>query len=813
MSGLAFDRPRRGPAHLIAVVLAAIGALFVAAIGAILIWGGLQLIGVGGSWYYLLAGAGLVASGLLLALRKPLGGVLFGIVLLATLAWSVWEAGMAFWALMPRVFSPLVISVVVLLVLLATPKTSRRLAMILTGAGATLSAVVLGVALFNLFSVGVARESKPQEKVAAGQAGDWRFYGRDAKGTRFAPHDQITAANVANLKVAWSFRTGEIAENGSEDQNTPSQIGDTVYVCTPKNQVIALDADSGKEKWRHDPKIRGGFWNRCRGVGYYETAAAAQPLTLRPAAEPATPAAPAPLCAKRIISTTIDARMFALDAATGQRCPDFGVNGEVSLRDGIGEIKRGFYFQTSQPTVTKGLVIIGGWVLDNSELNEPSGVVRAFSADTGALVWAFDLGNPAITKLPPEGQTYTRGTPNMWSTPAVDEELGLIYLPTGNATPDYWGAHRSDIADQYSSSVIALDIVTGRERWKYQTVHHDVWDYDVPSQPMLLDLPDGAGGLMKALVQLTKRGQIFVLDRATGEPLHEVVELLTPGGPAPGEWVTPTQPYSVMMPNIGPLALNEKMMWGITPIDQMLCRIAFKKLRYDGDFTPPGLTPTLQFPGNGGGQNWGSGSYDATRNYLIMNEIRNPLKVTLVPSKDANDQLTLAPGRSEKGKDARPYQSLTETFMSPLELPCLQPPMGMMTAVDLTTRKIVWQVPTGSSETSGPTWPIGEKEKRKPWIPGLKLPAGTPGPAGSFTTAGGVTFHAATTDNYLRAYDSGTGKLLWEGALPVGSGSTPMTYVSPKTGKQYVLVNAGGSRRMPARGDYVIAYALPDNAP
>jgi quinate dehydrogenase (quinone) len=805
MSGLGNDRPRSGPLSLAGGILAAIGGLFVAAIGAVLIWGGAQLIGLGGSWYYLLAGAALVASGVLLALRKPVGGILFGVTLWATLIWSLWEAGFAFWPLLPRVFSPLVIAVVVMLVLLAAPRAGRRPAMILNGAGAVTAALILGVALFNQFSAGVADEAKPQAKIAARPEGDWRHYGRDARGTRFAPFDQINAGNVENLKVAWTFRTGEIASGGSEDQNTPSQIGDTVYVCTPKNQVIALDADTGREKWRHNPQIRGGFWNRCRGVGYYETAAASAP-----GGTVQNPPQPLPLCARRIISTTIDARMFALDAATGQRCPDFGVNGEVSLREGMGEIKRGFYFQTSQPTVARGLVIIGGWVQDNSELNEPSGVVRAFSAETGELAWAFDLGNPAITKLPPPGGTYTRGTPNMWSTPAVDEELGLVYLPTGNATPDYWGSHRSDIADQYSSSVVALDIATGRERWKYQTVHHDVWDYDVPSQPMLLDLPGENGQVWKALIQLTKRGQIFVLDRQTGEPIDEVVELLTPQGPAPGEWVTPTQPYSVMMPHIGYLGLNEKMMWGITPIDQMLCRIAFRKLRYEGDFTPPGTSPTLQYPGNGGGQNWGSGSYDATRNYLIVNEIRNPIKVTLLPSKDPGDQLHLAPNRSAKGKDARPYQSRTEQFMSPLEVPCLQPPMGTMTAIDLTTRKIVWQVPTGTAETSGPTWPIGKEEDRKAWETGLKVPVGTPGPAGSFSTAGGLVFHSATTDPYLRAYDTGTGKLLWQGRLPVGSGSTPMTYVSPKTGKQYVVVNAGGARRMPARGDYIVAYALPD---
>ncbi len=802
------DRKRRGgsphgPLFWLGLLASVLGSLFVAAIGGWLTFGGIQLIQLDGSWYYVLAGLGLVFSGLLLAFRQAFGGLIFGLTLLATLVWSVWESGLSFWPLLPRVLSPVVIGLLVLLLLLGVRRSRRGLGMALTTFGVLIGAVILGISLFLQFSIGEAKEAKAATPVPAEQGGDWRFYGRDPGGTRFAAYDQITTANVANLKEAWRIRTGDIATRGSEDQNTPSQIGDTVYVCTPKNIVIALDADTGAEKWRHDPKVQGGGWNRCRGVGYYETAAASAPASVVQ-----NPPKPLPLCAKRIISTTINAQMFALDAATGARCPDFGANGEVSLRDGMGEIKRGYYFQTSQPTVAQGLVIIGGWVQDNSELNEPSGVVRAFSADTGELVWAFDLGNPAITKLPPAGQTYTRGTPNVWSTPAFDEALGLIYLPTGNATPDYWGSHRSDIADQYSSSIVALDIATGRERWKFQTVHHDVWDYDVPSQPMLIDFPTSTAAI-PALIQLTKRGQIFVLDRRTGEPLTQVVERATPQGPAPGEWVTPTQPYSVGMPQIGYRKIEEKMMWGITPIDQMLCRIAFRKLRYEGDFTPPGLKPNLQYPGNGGGQNWGSGSYDRTRNYLILNEIRNPIKVTLLPSKDPGDQLILAPGRSARGANAVPYQSRTEQFMSDLQIPCLQPPLGTLTAIDLNTRKIVWQVPTGTAEESGPTLPFGEKSKREATPVGWKVPLGTPGPAGSITTLGGLVFHASTTDNYLRAYDAATGKKLWQGALPVGSGSTPMTYVSPKTGRQYVVVTAGGARRMPDRGDYVVAYALP----
>jgi quinate dehydrogenase (quinone) len=458
------------------------------------------------------------------------------------------------------------------------------------------------------------------------------------------------------------------------------------------------------------------------------------------------------------------------------------------------------YFQTSTPTVAGDRIVLGGWVVDNHALGEPAGVVRAFDDVTGDLQWAWDLGNPAITRLPPEGQTYTRGTPNVWSTPAFDEELGLVYLPTGNATPDYWGSHRSKASEQYSSSVVALDIATGREHWRFQTVHHDVWDYDVPAQPMLADVPVGGGKTAKALIQLTKRGQVFVLDRATGKPLSRVEEKPVPQGPAPGEWLSPTQPYSVDMPTVGPGRLTETMMWGATPIDQLFCRIAFRRARYDGDFTPPGVDrPALQSPGNGGGQNWGSGAFDPVRGLLIVPELRMPQTVRLKRTDKPEVSLSRAKDRPPQSLNAVPYEADNRPLLSPFFTPCIQPPHGTLTAIDLASKQIVWQVPAGTAEATGP-FGLGSK---------LPIPIGTFGLGGPVATAGGITFHAATTDPYLRAYDNGTGRLLWQGRLPVGVGGTPMTYVSPRTGKQYVVVSAGGARLTRQKGDYVIAYALP----
>ncbi len=817
---MASDKPAGWPARIWAVI----GGGLVALVGILLLVGGGWLIFLDGSPYYMLAGAAIIATGVMLARRHPAAGLLYAAVLGATLAWGVWEGGFSFWPLVPRLFAPAVLGLFILLVIPAAPKAPLRHQSGLAVALLSLACLgVLGAAVPATFTWGQATIPAQVTGAAppAEATSDWRYYGRDPGGSRYAPIDQINRENVDDLKVAWTFRTGEARHRGSQDQNTPVQVGDTLYVCTPTNVVIALDADTGREKWRHDPKVKPLFWNRCRGVGYWDgsqpkvalagpalptakagavqAAPAPKPTSSAPKAAEAQTAAP-PLCSRRIISSTINAQLFALDAATGQRCPGFGKDGMVDLTVGVGPVKPGFYFQTSTPTVIGNRVLIGGWVVDNQELAEPSGVVRAFDVVTGELAWAWDLGDPSIDKLPPEGKTYTRGTPNVWSTPAFDPDLGLVYLPVGNATPDYWGSHRSMAAEGYSSSVVAVDVATGKMRWTFQTVHHDLWDYDVPSQPMLIDFPV-KGGTAPALVQLTKRGQIFVLDRRDGKPLTRVVEVRVPGGAQPGEWVFPTQPYSVEMPTIGVERLTEQMMWGATPLDQLACRIMFQTVRYEGDFTPPGSEkqPSLQYPGNAGGMNWGSGAFDARRGLLIVSDVRMPQIVALTKSDEPGVALSrAAKDRPPPSLKAIPYKVRNQWFLSPLFAPCVQPPHGMLTAIDVRTRQVVWQVPAGTAAAQAP---LGLKSH-------LPIPIGTLGIGGPITTAGGVTFRAATTDAYLRAYDNATGKVLWQTPLPVAAAGTPMTYVSPKSGRQYVVVSAGGAGMSPASGDYVVAYAL-----
>jgi quinate dehydrogenase (quinone) len=768
-----------------------------------LIYGGIQLVGLGGSWYYVLAGAGVSLTGILFFLRQKIGAWLYFLIFIATIAWAIWESGLEFWPLVPRLVAPAVIALIVAIVYPAFPTSTRK-----GPAWLVALLLIVGLAATGFYAFkphDVIRNTFAADATAkpADTSTDWRFYGKTPHGTRYAAIDQINPSNVKDLQVAWTFRTGDTPSGTAENQNTPLAVGDTVYSCSPHNIVHALNAETGELRWTFDPQAKAPLWQRCRGVSYYEPASVAATTTTTTtdtaAATPAT--TPAAECAARIVMTTIDARLIEIDAKTGKPCADFGTNGTVDLKQGMGPIKDGFYFQTSAPTVMRDLVMIGGWVWDNVETGEPSGAVRAFSAKTGELVWAWDLGNPAIAKLPPEGQSYTRGTPNVWSTPSFDDKLGLVYLPTGNATPDFFGAERSKEAEAYNSSVVALDIDTGKEKWKFQTVHHDLWDYDIPSQPALYDVPDGKGGTVPALIQVTKRGQIFMLDRRDGKPIAEVQEKPVPqDGKSPEEFLSKTQPYSVGMPSIGTEPFTEARMWGATPFDQLYCRIEFKKLRYEGEFTPPGLTRSLIYPGYYGGMNWGSASIDEANGLLVVNDIRMPQFLQLIPREivDKSDAKSAAhDGLSTQ--TGTPYGALKNGFMSPLGVPCHQPPYGTISAIDLKSRQLVWQIPAGTLQDTGP---LGVKT-------GLQIPIGMPSLGGPTTTAGGIVFYAGTQDYYLRALDVKTGEELWKGRLPVGGQATPMTYVSPESGRQFVVIAAGGARQSPDRGDYVIAYTLP----
>jgi quinate dehydrogenase (quinone) len=758
-------------------------------VGLVLALGGMRLIGLGGSWYYFIAGGLLVVSGVLLWQGKAAGAVLYAVLTGGTLVWALWEAGFDGWALAPRVLPFLVLGLFLL-----RPRLRRTLfggasQPLLRSPIAWVSIVVLAV-----IGIGVARRAAyataefPTTQSDSAEVSDWRHWGRTQRGTRYIPFDQINAQNVGALEVAWTYRTGI----GGAFKGTPLQVGDTLYVCNAGNIVSALDAETGQRRWQFDPQLKDskvGFTTTCRGVTWFETPGASE-------------------CAQRILTATTDARLIAIDAKTGSRCASFGVNGDVDLIAGMGDVKPGFYYVTSPPTNASGVAVLGGWIADNVEVQEPSGVIRGFDPVSGQLLWAWDLGRPDVLTLPQSGQTYTRGTPNAWSVFSADDALGLVYIPTGNATPDYYGGHRSPESEKYASSVVALDAKTGAVRWSFQTTHHDIWDYDVPSQPVLVDLKDKVGNPTPALVAPTKRGELFLLDRRTGAPLADVEERSVPQTDVPQEWTSKTQPFSVGMPSFAGEPLRERDMWGITPIDQMMCRIAFRKLRYEGPLTPPSLTGSIQYPGFAGGMNWGSVSVDEPHQVMIVNSLHMANHVQLHARATVTKDTVLGFGGGQQS--GTPYAAYTSPFFSPIFAPCQEPPYGEIAAVDLATRSVLWRRPLGTANEVGP---LGMKVR-------VPLPMGIHFSGGTIVTKGGVLFMAGTVDRHIRALDVRTGRILWSDKLPNNAQATPMSYMTPG-GRQLVVIavqsaapleighETMGQDKLAPSGGWLIAYGLP----
>lgn len=742
------------------------------------------LVSLGGSAYYLLAGAVLIWAGAELWRGRSRGVWLFGALWLATLLWALWEAGFDGWALLPRL--ALLTGMGMVLALIYWRPGSRMVA-----------GMVAAIAL--LAGAGFVLNSSPVDAVPSVAAapisadGEWTHIGRTLGADRFSPLGQITPANVGRLEVAWTAHVGMPPKGlAGTIEATPLMVGDTLYTCNMNNVVLALDADTGKVKWSFDPKIdaAGVAMAVCRGVAYHR-----QPQSRMDA-----------VCGARIVVATLDARLIALDAKSGQKCRDFGRNGEVSLLDGMGDVPKGYYYPTSPPAVIRNRLVIGGRVADGQSVNEPSGVIRAFDAVTGKLAWAWDLGRPDRQGLPAAGNTYTRGTPNAWAPISGDDAMGLAFVPLGNPTPDYVAAHRSPAMLKYGSAIVAIDVETGRERWHFQTTHRDVWDYDLPAPPSLVDFPT-AEGPRPALIQPTKRGQFFVLDRATGKPLVTTVEQPVPQGAVPGERLSPTQPYAIGLPSLGGPKLTEARMWGLTPLDQLWCRIRFKQARYDGDFTPVGLQPTIVSPGYFGGTNWSGISIDPERKLLVANVMHLPMINQLIRRADA-DPTTFQPALVGKHKisgenwaqQGTAYAVRTLAFVSPLAIPCNQPPFSEIAAIDLKTRKMAWRRPLGAARDTGP-WNIRSH---------LPFTVGVPALGGTLVTRSGLVFIAATQERAFRAFDMYSGKLLWQQRLPAGGHANPMSYRSPRTGRQYVVIPASGhSRFANGSNDLLIAYALP----
>jgi quinoprotein glucose dehydrogenase len=628
------------------------------------------------------------------------------------------------------------------------------------------------------------------------EASDWGYYGGDAFGQRFSSLDQINRDNVAQLAVAWVFRTGELGAGFAQARRltfeaTPVLAFGLLYLETATNIVIALDPETGRQRWRFDPHID-------RAARYAESAARGVSVWAS-----TDPHASGP-CIRRVFTGTLDARLLALDADTGRPCVGFGSGGELDLTRGLRIRDRAGYLVTSPPAILGNVVIVGSSIGDNRVADLERGVVRGFDTLSGALLWSFDpLPDSPAHPAAPEwnlAQAAGSGAGNAWGLMSVDEEHGLVLVPTGSARPDFYGGTRLG-SNAFADSLLALEARSGKPVWARQLVHHDLWDYDLAAQPVLGDL-DVQGAPVAAVIEATKTGMLYVFDRTSGKPLVPITERSVPPSLVPGEQAAPTQPFSAL-PALVPLRrIEPRDAWGITFWDRGKCRKRIAALRSEGPFTPPDTRGTLLFPGYFGGVDWGGMVFDEERQRVIAAVNDLPMVVTLIPPEALEEQARSGryPHAEFSWQAGTPYAVRRGPLLSPWGLPCTAPPWGTLVSVDLHTARIVWQVPLGSTEGFTP-WP-------------LVRDFGMPNMGGPIATAGDLVFVGAALDGYFRAFDIETGRELWKYKLPAGGQATPMTYRAGPDQRQYVVISAGGHGPLGTRrGDYLIAFALPRRAP
>lgn len=779
-------------------------SLVLAILGVALLYMGGKLLMMGGSAFYALMAVGLLITAILLFRNQRSALSLYAVLMWITLAWMIWEVGFDKWQWIPRgdLFGVIGLWLAMPWVVKPLYQGQRRFHGLLGSTVAIMIVLVIGLCFYDpLPQAGTITNAREQNS-EQGASADWTAYGGTADGLRFSALNQITKENVRNLEVAWTYHTGDLRQDNDATEYTfeatPLKANGMLYFCTPHNEVHALDPQSGAVKWKYTPAKDRSYLQQhqtCRGVSYYAGA---------PAAAQDTAATPA-MCRKRIFNATTDARLIALDADSGKPCADFGNNGVVDLHANMGEVRPHALMQTAAPLVAGNLVIVGGSVMDNGfNSGNPSGVIRAYDVQSGRLVWNFDPANPQNTAPIAAGQTYPQDTPVAWGTLSADLKNGLVYVPFGNASPDELGIERdaNSNTEKFRDALVALDLQTGAFKWRYQSSHHDLWDRDNPSQPSLVDI-DYQGQKQPVVILPTKTGNLFVLNRLTGQPVYPVndVKVSTEGG-VPGEKFAATQPVSSL--NFIPQPLTEKSMWGITPFDQMACRMDFRSLRYDGNpWTPATEGGSLVFPGNIGVFNWGSVAVDPQRQMLIAAPVRLAYKYNLIKRTPATATERLFT------KDGQPYWNENfhgdyaihiQQLASGLGIPCIAPPWGRMVGVDLKTGKTEWLRRVGTT-----------KNLKTSFLPGrfpIGFPMGMVAHGGPMLTAGDLVFHGATADNFIRAYDSTTGELLWQQELSAGAQATPSTYMG-SDGKQYVVIAAGGHGSLGTKaGDSVVAFRL-----
>ena len=755
-----------------------------------------------------MAGAAIGLSAFWLWRGESRGAWLYTAMLLATAAWAIWEVGLDGWGLLVRLATFVVLGIPLLARAIRGDKhfNPRLLGMegaslIAVGAAA---AMLIGVGshalradredpLMKLGTLDRAPEALPQPLAQIIQ-GDWQHFGNDRGGTRFSPLEQITPQNVDKLEVAWEADIGPADPKvPSALQVTPINIGDALYVCNGRNTILGLDAETGRERWRFDmTREEPPSGKPCRGVAYYQVSQATG------------------MCSERIFAGNQSGDLFAVDAATGKACADFGVEGRVRLRDGMGDVPPGYHYVSSAPQVIRGKVVVGGAIMDGQFWGEPTGVIRAFDAITGQLAWAFDPGRPPGTTSA-LGEAFAPATPNSWAPISADEELGLVYLPTGNATPDFYGAQRRPFDEEVSSSVIALDAETGELRWRFQTTHHDIWDYDVPSQPTLIDLPT-PHGIRKALIQPTKRGEVFVIDRTTGEPIKSCGRAagaarrrcarrtsLADAALLDRHAVVPAT-ETARVGHVGPYAVRSH------DLPQAIQAVALRGHAHPSRPRRPDDLRSGLLRRNQLGQR-----FDQCRSRHHDRQLDAAAK----PRRTDDSRRGFGAGLCAVRREQRPgkwpasagqhaVRRAAQRISLALGMPCTAPPWGLLTAVDLVSGRVIWSQPIGTGRDSGP---FGIESH-------LPITMGVPMSGGSITTRSGLVFIGATVERTFRAFDVATGEELWHARLPAAGVATPMTYLSKSSGRQFVVIAAGGRPGMVTRLDTkIVAFALPSNTP
>lgn len=614
------------------------------------------------------------------------------------------------------------------------------------------------------------------------------------RNTKYSPLTQINRQSVSRLEKAWEYHTGDLPPKDVGDkliafEDQPYMIDGNLVVCSTHRRIIALDPATGEERWTYDPKDPLESENigmrKCRGVAHW----------VDPEAEPGS------VCRSRILMGTANYRLVAIDAATGKPCEDFGDQGEVKMQVSKPLLWTAEVIATSNPAIVNDVVVVGSSVADNQRVEAPSGRVMAYHARSGEFLWDFDpvprnADDPAMASWKEGTEHFGQG--NVWSSMAVDEELDLVYLPTTSPSSDFYGGER--VGDNnYTTSVVALKGSTGEVVWHFQVVHHNVFDYDIPTEPMLIDYPHN-GEMVPALVQNTKMGIVFVFDRATGEPLVPIEERpVATSSELKGEVLSPTQPFPAGMPTLVKHGFSLDDAWGFTPIDKWLCEREISNYSYGDIYTPPSPQGTVFSPSAGGGPNWGGGAYDPETNIMVVPSNRVPVVIAMPPRSEVSGEInrqTVEGLNMSFDVKGSPFITRIKPLLSVFGAPCSKPPWAGLTAIDIVKKQILWDVPLGSIDNMMP-FPM----------PFFDSELGTPGAGGPLVTAGGLVFIGYTLDNRIRAFDVDSGEVVWSADLPAAGVGVPVTYIA--NGEQYIVIPAGGHTMYQSTlGDSVVAYKL-----